>query len=263
MIMKSKLPDNRSEYIYPLVVLVGIMLFFIPTASLLLQNAYTGYVPPRLIPAATGQDIITLFISPILLLLIKYRKKDHSPAIIIGILIYSIYVYSLYAFAALYNYYFLFYITIIGLSFYSIIVIYWSIDKEYVLKKSENKMINVLTGSYLISVGIIIALLWIYFILRAVISHIPVPGINSVYVLDLTIILPAFIISGIQLLQRKYQSYINIEIMLVFIIILGISILSGFILSFMQGFAIGIGQCVMFTLFTVIGLLLYKLNYYY
>jgi hypothetical protein len=102
-----------------------------------------------------------------------------------------------------------------------------SLSKIWLMEKLPAKPI----GVYLILIGILFYLLWLSEVLPAMINN-TTPAIiietglltNPVHVLDLSIILPAFIIMGIYLLRKKYLGLLLAPAILVFSILMNITI---------------------------------------
>lgn len=76
---------------------------------------------------AVGQDIGNLFAVPVLLIATYYLKKKSMRALVcwMGALLYFIYAYLIYAFFVHFNYLFLVYVAVLGLSVYTLIGGLW------------------------------------------------------------------------------------------------------------------------------------------
>jgi len=181
---------------------------------------------------SVGQDIVNLFlICPLLLFLsvLIYLKKEYAFFIWAGTLLYLIYTYIIYCFNIHFNNYFILYCLSLGLSFYLFIYfIYIQLSRPATALTIKNpRMIAV----YFISVAILFYLLWLADIIPAI-SNNTIPesllkaGLvtNPVHVLDLSIILPGILITGILLLKRRTIANILAPILLSFIILMDITI---------------------------------------
>lgn len=181
---------------------------------------------------SVGQDIVNLFlICPLLLVfsVLIYLKNEYAFSMWAGTLLYLIYTYVIYCFNVHFNSYFLIYCLSLGLSFYLFIYFIYTQFKEEtsILNIKNQKIIAV----YFISIAILFYFLWLADILPAIYSN-TIPesllkaGLitNPVHVLDLSIVLPGFLITGILLLKRRFTAIILAPILLSFIILMDITI---------------------------------------
>jgi hypothetical protein len=231
-------------------------------SGLLFQNIYTPYVHGQLVPMLLGQDLLSFICVPILLfaIILTFRKSFIGPIIWVGILIYITYAYALLAFGAVYSNYFLFYIALMGLSLYSIFFIVQSIDFVVYREILDFGIFTKIRGIYLIIVGVSISIVWIIILLRTIIYQIPIIGINTVYVIDLTILLPAFVFTGLQQLRHITWSYYLASVFMVKAVTLGLSILLEDLYSIQSGWQINIGLCIIFGVFTFIGAIIFLMD---
>jgi hypothetical protein len=260
----QNIPTGKENTIpTPLLVLgifIALLLAVASGGGLLFKNMYDPFISGPLLSMVSGQDLLSLFCVPVLLSAIysAWRKSILGSMVWTGILIYVIYAYSLLAFGAVYTYLYFLYIALIGLSAYSIIYSIQSIDFGVYQNILDSEWSRKGKGSYFIVTGTVISLVWLIILFRTIFTKVPIIGISTVYVLDLTLLLPAFIITGIQLLRRSIWSYYAAGVLLVKAVTLGMSIILGNIVAVMNGWHIIIGLCFMFSLFTVIGgILLY------
>ncbi|HEU5289160.1 MAG TPA: hypothetical protein VFU05_00875 [Cyclobacteriaceae bacterium] len=182
---------------------------------------------------SAGQDIIDLvLIVPILLLstLVILRAKRTGMLLVAGVSLYLIYAFVIYAFDVHFNSLFFFYCLALGLSFYFFMYILSKLVSERTQLKTT-KTIRKVIGTYFIVIAIIFYFLWLSEIIPASIAnHAPASlmevGLptNPVHVLDLSIILPAILITGILLLKDKKMGHILTPIMLVFFVLMDITI---------------------------------------
>jgi hypothetical protein len=183
-----------------------------------------------------GQDISNLFfIAPILFVSALYSAKGSRIAKIIwiGAMITNIYSYVIYCFAVHFNYLFLIYCIILGLSNFSVIYFFVNYLKEdfksWFIEGVPTKFI----GIFLIFLSIMFFFLWLLEDLPAVlINNVPESIINNglitnpVHVLDYAFYLPLMVISGFMLVKKKIPAYLLAPMMIVFAIITNINIIS-------------------------------------
>lgn len=158
---------------------------------------------------AVWQDYIDVFlIVPVLVIsgVYAYYKKSLGEAVWSGSLIYVAYSYTIYAFDIHFNELFYFYCLILGLSFYSLIWHYYEklIHIRYYSQTALSR--SSITGTYFIILGTIFYLIWLADLTPSMLlgktpiqmEEFQIPT-NPVYVIDLSIILPAYIITGVMI----------------------------------------------------------------
>jgi hypothetical protein len=234
-------------------VFIAVLLAIAAGSGLFFSGIYDPYVKGQMFPMLLGQDTVSLLSIPILLnaIFLTRRKAVFGPVLWSGILLYVTYAYALLAFGAVYTCWFLLYIALMGLSVYSTIFLASTIDLEIYREKLAASGSVKAKGIYLISLGTVVGIVWILILLRTMIASQPIVGINTVYVLDLTILLPACILVGIQQLRHMAWSYFLAEVLLVKAVTLGLAIILGNLFAIASGWPVNIGLFGMFALFTV------------
>jgi hypothetical protein len=217
--------------------------FTFPLAFMIAFTAYRGiFIEAATYPLETdnwriqsiGQDLVDLFIIvPVLLIsgIFSYRKKKIFSFIFAGTVLFIAYSYTIYCFNVHFNNLFILYCLILGLSVYAFIYSIsflrnLSADHWFYVKTPVK-----LVGSFLFAVALVFYFLWLKDILPFAIRN-NTPDIleetglwtNPVHVLDIALILPAFIITSILLITRKTMGYILASPMMVFILLMNINI---------------------------------------
>lgn len=211
-----------------------------------------------------GQDIVNLFIvvpSLIITSFLTYQsmalessaRKENKTAMFIwsGIILYLVYSYTIYCFSMHFNFLFLVYCSIFGLSFYSFVYFVLSQVNELKINSNNSSVIKIV-GIFLISVAVLFYFLWLSEIIPALMKN-EVPksiienGIitNPVHVLDLSIFLPALIITAILLFQpnadepnvqkKKALGFLLAASMLIFCVLMSLAIIGMIIVLHMKG----------------------------
>lgn len=183
---------------------------------------------------SAGQDMADLFlVTPALLItaILAARKRKGALLAWAGVVMYIVYSFIIFCFAVHFNRLFLFYCAILGLSFYSLAWFFYTLLITPVSKTQFNEVPRKTTGIYFIILAILFAFLWLSEIIPAIIAN-DVPesvreaGLftNAVHVIDLSVILPGMLISGILLLKKRYIGYIMAPVFLSFFILMDITI---------------------------------------
>jgi len=181
-----------------------------------------------------GQDIANLFlVVPVLVIssLLAYRKNRVGVILSSGALLYLVYSYAIYCFALHFNNLFIIYCMILGLSFYSLLYFIAKSMKDDMSEWFDEHVPRKSVSMYLFIIAGVFFFLWLSEIIPAIINQkIPnsiVEGgllTNPVHVLDLAILLPALIITGVLLRKRNSIGYLLAPVMLCFCIYMAIAI---------------------------------------
>ena len=213
-------------------VLVGLLIF----VSLygLLNSEFYSRETPNWHAQVIGQDIADLFlIAPLLLAaaILVFNQKNIGLLLLTGGLFYTIYTFVIYSFALHFNSLFIVYCLILGLSFYLFIYLLLSPVKQDVQYWFDERLPRRLAAYYLIVVAVIFYFLWLAELLPASISN-TAPAIlseiglltNPVHALDVSVCLPALIITGILLLKGHPLGLFLSPAMLTFCLLMDITI---------------------------------------
>ncbi|MFL2094699.1 hypothetical protein [Marinilactibacillus psychrotolerans] len=196
------------------------------------------------------------FIILIYSLILSNKDSLKGRFFLTGTLGYFLYSYASYSFVAMYNNFFLIFVALMGLSFFGFIINVTSFNLESLKEIFSNLAHKKYLSYSTIIFGMAIGLMWLARLLPALSTGIP-DGLEHyttlpIQALDLGIIVPATIISGILLYREKTLGYLLNPI----IIIKGITILmaiDAMVISLsLNGKPVSIGELVIFPLFTII-----------
>jgi len=211
----------------------------IPLVILVIIVSYIGFFGREIYSMETlnwtiqaiGQDAINLFLITPFLIMLAYRKNTIAYYLWSGGLIYLCYTYVIYCFDIHFNNLFFLYCLILGLSFYSLIYFLYSqlktVDSRWTNENTPAKSI----GIYLIILACTFVLLWLSDIIPAILNN-SVPKTltkigtftNPIQTLDLSILLPGFIIISLMILKRKSLGLLLAPTALTFCILMDITI---------------------------------------
>ena len=192
---------------------------------------------------AKGQDIGNLLAVMILLLSgSKYHRGSHRAALVwLGTLLYLVYAYIVYAMAVHFSGLFLVYVAALGLSSYAVIFSVNGLrdDNEDLAQPSARK----LAGYTSIAIGVLFGVLWLSELVPATLSG-EVPQsvvdaglrVNPIHVIDLAVLLPAFIIAGYLAVKGKPAGQFFVGPLLTFSVLMGMSIAAAMIGMTLRGF---------------------------
>jgi hypothetical protein len=208
-----------------------------------------------------GQDIVNLFIVfPILLLSSYFAKKGLAKAILLwlGVVIYMTYSYVLYAFFMHFGSWFLVYVAVLGLSFYtmvgSIIELIKQVPPELSTKTKGPSI-------YLLVNGLMFGVLWFIEIIPATLNaQVPKSAtevglpLNPVHVLDLGFLLPAMIATAALLWRKKPMGQLLTVPLITFAVLMASAIISMIASMNTRGILEGVGAAPIMLANTVFGL---------
>lgn len=171
---------------------------------------------------AMGQDLINILILPFYLYSVLFinRKRNSFPLVWVGITCYFIYTFLIYSFDIDFNRMFLLYTSILGLTVYSLLFLFYSNKNKFHILPSS-PFSEQLTGGYFIFTALLFCGLWLSEILPANVLNTTPDSLenlptNPVQVLDLSIVLPGFFTAGMLIIRKKRLGYILAPVGLTF-----------------------------------------------
>ncbi len=174
---------------------------------LLYQKGIYAYDSIMIGAASRGTDIVLLTIGlPLLLftLFLQKTSKSYKELLLVGIFSYFVYLYGTFTLSIVFNQMFLVYVVIFGCSFYGFVYGVIKCLNDY--QVSINKKTRWI-GWLLIIIGVMSAMLWLLEPIMAITQNQPhyLAGYPTLFThgLDLAIIIPASIVSGIYVLKSS------------------------------------------------------------
>jgi len=193
--------------------------------NLVLPSAY-ALEAPLWAAQGIGQDWVDLLVAaPALAALAWLARRGSGRAALLlgGALAYTAYSLVLYAFALHFNPLFLAYALALGLSFYALLALVLAVARQDAGSWCATRAPALAAGAFSTFIGIAFAALWLGEILPALATGATPRAIgeaglitNPVQVLDLGIVLPAFIVGGIALMRRRPLGCWLVPLMLAF-----------------------------------------------
>jgi len=251
--------NNSQKIILILSLPLSLLIMVVSCCGVFIEETYIREVKYYAVQGI-GQDIVNLFVVVPLLIItsLRYTKSKSAMLIWSGVILYLIYSYAIYCFSMHFNFLFLVYCLILGLSFYSFI--YFVFSQIYKIKIDiKNYAVTKTVSVFLIILSILFYFLWLLEIIPAIIKN-EIPksilenGVltNPVHVLDISIFLPAFIITAIMLMKKKEIGSLLTPSMLVFGILMSIAIIGMVIVMYLNKL---ISDLYIMTIFILIALI--------
>lgn len=231
MVIKSNYFEGKI--FLSLSLLVSLLVFIASFCGIFINKTYLREAEYFAVQGV-GQDIVNLsIVVPALIIssVLFYRNSIPSRLIWSGIILYLIYSYAIYCFSMHFNFLFLVYCSIFGLSFYLFLLHFNFYMRNNLIYSFNSKLIKY-ASAFLIILSSLFYLMWLSEIIPALIKdEIPKSVIengivtNPVHVLDLSIVLPAFIIIAILLLKKSLVAYLLTPAFLTFCVLMCLAII--------------------------------------
>lgn len=253
---------KRSLNVYYAVsALIGLLLVAASVSGLFWKGLYRDV--DIFLPQLFGQDLITIaFGMPLLFfsLIFSLQGSLRARLMLLGALGYILYTYATYSFGVMYNELHLLYIALFSLSLFAFVGLLTTWDASSLKEKFKQKTPSFTIGIIFIVMGTIILLMWgsdlISSLVKGVTPETIVMGsvpVNVIYVLDLGVIVPAFILTGVMLMKKRPVAYVLTGALLVKLATLGLAIVAMIYFMVRDGQRVAPGQIVFFITITLIG----------
>ena len=183
---------------------------------------------------ALAQDYFDLLVVvPLLLIAVVFILRENKIGKWLwgGITLYLIYTFVIYCFDTHFNSLFIVYCSILGISFYSLVIFSFQEFSGTQLRDKKPLPSMKVLGIYFIATSLLFAFLWLSEDVPAVMhNRLPASVVeaglptNPVHVLDLAILLPGIFFTGILVLRRKRTGWVLTPLLLVFFVLMSLSI---------------------------------------
>ena len=211
-----------------------------------------------MVPQARAQDIVTLFIGiPLLVisLILVNKNSIKGKLLLTGTIGYFLYTYTSYSFLMSYNKFFLIYVALMSLSLFTFVLNITSAELKNLEFQFRPKFPKKYIGIFSITIGVFISFLWLSMIISSI-GKIPVILEHYttlvIQAMDLGLIAPASILSGIMLIKNKSLGYLLSPIIIIkgATLVLAVSMMAIFMVF--SGVTVSIIELVMFPLIAVL-----------
>jgi hypothetical protein len=230
---------SRSVLVWSLVIAV-----LVTTASLmgLTDESIYGDETDNWATQARGQDLGNLLAVTVLVMsgYRRYRGSHRAALVWLGTLLYLVYAYVVYSMAIHFNVLFLVYVASLGVTSFAVLFAVNGIRAEH--QAFPPPAARRLAGFTAIVIGAGFALLWLSELVPATLSG-EVPQsvreaglwVNPIHVIDLAVLLPAFVVAGAQTLTGKASGEFFVAPLLTLAVLMGASIVFAMVLMAVDG----------------------------
>jgi len=232
---------RNSDYRLPALLSLPLagLLAIAAAGALSIPAVYAGEVP-LWAAQGKGQDWVDLlFVAPALAgtAVLTLRRSRVSALLLAGTLVYALYSLVLYAFFVHFGPLFLVYTWGLGLAFYALSGLAFALHRDDVRGWFPARAPVGAAGAFAVILGVLFCVLWLAETLPALAAgRMPQSAVdaglitNPVHVLDLGIVLPAFVAGGLALLRRRPLGYWLVPTMLAFGVVMDVALI-GMVLS--------------------------------
>jgi len=173
-------------------------------AGIVHREVYAGVFPEEFIPGAFPQDVMTAALAVVLFALaIGVREGQVKRQVVaIGLLGSLFYLYGIFAIERVYNGWYLVYLAIFALSFWSIVASLAGFRSAWFPHLSIAPAVLRTTVAASFAIGVAFTGLWIAALVPLMRTHDRIDFLYSIYILDLAFVMPAFLVTAILALRR-------------------------------------------------------------
>ena len=239
-------------------------------ALLVVFTSVTGLTDPRVYAEETqnwtmqaqGQDVGNLLAVVVLLVAAVAMNRGSARAglVWLGTLLYLVYAFIVYAMAVHLNYLFLVYVAVLGLSAW-LLIFHLNHWRRQGLRFPSGRARTV-AAWVIIVIGVLFAGLWLSELVPALVTGTPPASladaglwVNPIHVIDLSMVLPGFILAGVASLRSRDTGLFWLAPWLVFSALMGSSLVAAMVLIGNSGAATPVPAMAMVSLVVIASLL--------
>ena len=208
--------QNKLKPAYIFSILIAILAMIASIGGLLLGSLYrdNAFVKTTWL----GNDAVTLFLAiPILVAALVFSSRGSVKAQLVwmGMLDYMLYNYAFYLFGAAFNWFFLIYVALVGLSIFALIFGLTNLNVNRISQQFRERVPVKWIGGYFLFVAFGLTMVYsiqsILFITTGAVPAIVTRSghiTNVVFALDLTMLIPWFVLGALWLMKRKPWGFV-------------------------------------------------------
>jgi hypothetical protein len=241
--------------------LIGLLTLAAAGAGVFIPGFYDGIVDPRYATGTITADVVSLICIPLLAVCVWLARRGSLVARMawIALVVYLGYAYANYAFDRMYTVFFLAYVAIFGLSCMVVVSLMSRLDVGQLAKTTREMPLRRVTAGFLVFTGLVLYAIELPIILARIPGE-TLSGGTPFMVLDLALVAPLSILTGVWLWRRQPWGAAMTGIFL----IKAITLMSSFLVAdYMDWFAGRLMDPPATIAFTVIYLLVYFFTWNY
>ena len=189
---------------------LGVLSLFISTLSVLNHEIYNELVIKEILPGTLSQDIISFFVALSLIIIGFSADSNSYKKHIVGLSLvaYLFYGYGIYVIEQIYTPFYLVYMIIFALSFWSIVLFIKDYDYLSLDKLTLPKILVRISLFFSIFIPTLFYFIWSSQVLSLIEKSTKLEFTFSVYILDMVFIMPAFLLIAYLLSKKRKIAYI-------------------------------------------------------
>lgn len=216
-----------------------------------------------MVAQAQANDLVTLALGLPLLLVsswLSWRGSLRGRLLLAGTMAYFLYTYMAYAFLAAYNPFFLVYVALFTLSLFGFILVMMSFDLNSLKEHFSERLPRRYISGLMFFAGAFLLLAWLGRIVPALLQGVPPYGLESyttlvIQVMDLGLIVPLTILSGILLLQRRPWGYLLSSVAVMKFLSMGIAVSAMAVNETLSGVDISLVELMVFPAISLLNII--------
>ena len=208
-----------------------------------------------------GNDIVTLFVAlPLLVVssVMAFRGSLRGQLLLTGTIGFFLYTYMSMSMLTMFNALFLAYVALFSLSLYAFILCMMSFDLDTLPQHFSDKLPRGWIAALLFLIGGFLTIAWLGKVLPPILQNTPPVLDNAttfvIQAMDLGLIVPLAVLSGILLLRRSAWGYLLSSVFVLKAIALGLAVSAMVVNMTLAGVPEGAGIAVPFLVITVLNL---------
>jgi len=190
-----------EEFLTPL---IAIFVLIAAAVGVFVPDFYQEIVDPRFATGIITADIISLICVPILFVCMVFVRRGSQIArlIWVSLLIYLGYTYALYSFDRMYTLLYPLYMVLFSLNCFAVVTILTRLNANQLSECAEDLHLRRVTAIFLCFIGLILYIIELPIILERIPGGVEAGG-TPFMVMDLCLIAPIAILTGIGLWQKR------------------------------------------------------------
>lgn len=168
-------------------------------------DIYDGLLREDMLAGTMAQDFVSI-VASVIIVFYTIRMREEAvfqQIVLLSMVAYLFYAYGIYVIERVYNPFYLLYMAIFGLSFYTLLYALGHMRKQVMAQYHYTKGIRNLSVGFLLFIPVMFNLLWIMSLLPLMQTGQRIDYFYSVYILDLCFIMPAFVIIAFKMLKNE------------------------------------------------------------
>jgi hypothetical protein len=220
--------DQPSRIQETLTFLICVFVLIAAGAGIFVSGFYDGIVDPLYATGTITADVVSLICVPLLIVCMVWARRSSPVARLgwIALVSYLAYAYATYVFDRMYTILFPLYMGIFSLSCFVVVSILTRLDVQQLAEYAQELRLRRVTSIFLVFTGLILYVIELPIILSRIPGGIHAGG-TPFMVLDMSLVAPISILTGIWLWQRRPWSAALAAIFL----IKATTLMSGFLIA--------------------------------